>query len=295
MIRRNFLNLNLSEHEALAAAFNHVNVSGLIDAHAVTHENYFSNGIHWRPQFLPWHRYFLRKLELALQEFDSSVMLPYWDWTRSDSDDIDAGAWEFVFGGRDNVGGKFDIGWNYLRNGGDSGWDLPSLTHIVSELNTGTFADYRKVEGANSGRMGSHVHAHVWVGGTMSVGDSPRDPLFYLHHCNIDRLWAIWQINNSGKPQYDATSVIDSDGRAPLAPYVGLDEKMPEVTTPWQNQPKFSGATPNQMLDHRELGFFEPKSGYGYERDSALEVAWQQTHGTALITDIPPKPVIAGV
>lgn len=293
MIRRNFLDLSNAERETLAAAFNHINAAGLVDTHAVTHENYFSTGIHWRPQFLPWHRYFLRKLELALQEFDGSVMLPYWDWTRSDSRNIDSGAWESIFGGRDNVGGKFDSGWSYFRNGGDSGWDLPDLAHVVTELSSGAFADYRKVEGANGGRIGSHVHAHVWVGGNMAMGDSPRDPLFYLHHCNIDRLWAIWQINNADKPQYDATTVIESDGRAPLAPYVGLDEKMPEVTKPWRNQPGFSGATPKQMLDHRELGFFEPKGGYGYDRDSTLEAAWQQAHGTTLITEIQPAATVA--
>jgi hypothetical protein len=26
------------------------------------------------------------------------------------------------------------------------------------------------------------------------AGDfSPNDPLFWLHHANVDRLWAIWQ------------------------------------------------------------------------------------------------------
>ena len=293
MIRRNFLDLSTAERETLAAAFNHVNAAGLIDTHAVTHVNYFSTGIHWRPQFFPWHRYFLRKLELALQEFDGSVMLPYWDWTRNDSRDIDTGAWESIFGGRDKVGGKFDSGWSYSRNGDDSGWNLPSLALITCELSSGTFANYRKVEGANDRRMGSHVHAHVWVGGNMAAADSPRGPLFYLHHCNIDRLWAIWQINNADKPQYDATTVINSDARVESAPYVGPDEKMPEVTTPPQNQPGFSGATPTQMLDHRELGFFEPKGGYGYDRDPALEAAWQQTHRTTLTTEIPPAPTVA--
>lgn len=287
MIRRDFLDLNAEERESLAAAFNHVNNSGLIDAHAKTHENYFSSGIHWRPQFLPWHRYFLRKLELALQEFDNGVMLPYWDWTRGDARNIDFGAWESTFGGRDNVGGKFDSGWNYTRNSGNIG-QLPELNHIVAELSAGTFSEYRKVEGFNDGRTGSHVHAHVWVGGTMAVGDSPKDPLFYLHHCNIDRLWAIWQINNAEKPQYDETTVINSDNRAPAAPYVRLDEKMPEVTTPWQNQAGFSGATPNEMLDLRELGFFEPKGGYGYARDVELEMAWTRVRGTTLVTGISP-------
>src|SRR5690349_2460953 len=31
--------------------------------------------------FFPWHRYFLRLYEMALQESDSGIMLPYWDWS----------------------------------------------------------------------------------------------------------------------------------------------------------------------------------------------------------------------
>ncbi len=39
-----------------------------------------------------------------------------------------------------------------------------------------------------------HNGTHVWVGGQMGrVPTAPNDPVFWLHHANIDRLWAIWQ------------------------------------------------------------------------------------------------------
>src|SRR5262249_48570557 len=38
-----------------------------------------------------------------------------------------------------------------------------------------------------------HNPVHSWVGGTMSRMTSPNDPVFFLHHCNIDRLWWMWQ------------------------------------------------------------------------------------------------------
>ena len=59
-----------------------------------------------------------------------------------------------------------------------------------------------------------HSVPHVWLGGqwdadiysgiyesttttfvgTMSALDcSPNDPVFWLHHCNVDRIWAIWE------------------------------------------------------------------------------------------------------
>jgi hypothetical protein len=36
---------------------------------------------HRSPSFLPWHRRFLIQFGQALQSVDSSVALPYWDWT----------------------------------------------------------------------------------------------------------------------------------------------------------------------------------------------------------------------
>ena len=39
-----------------------------------------------------------------------------------------------------------------------------------------------------------HNRVHVWVGGDMGPGSSPNDPVFYLNHCNIDRLWEAWLI-----------------------------------------------------------------------------------------------------
>ena len=39
---------------------------------------------------------------------------------------------------------------------------------------------------------------------------SPRDPIFWMHHCNIDRLWAVWQQRMTDKQR----STLPS--RAPL-------------------------------------------------------------------------------
>ena len=44
-------------------------------------------------------------------------------------------------------------------------------------------------------RSGPRLHnqVHVWIGGDMSPSSSPNDPVFYLNHCNVDRIWAGWQ------------------------------------------------------------------------------------------------------
>ena len=260
MIRSNFTSLTTDEREALANAFNEIFDSGLIESNADLHDDNFLTGIHWGPAFLPWHRDFLRKLELALQSFDPAVSLAYWDWTRSDSRDLDLSPWKDIFGGRSNTNGKFDH-WTYSRNSGPAGWTLPELNDVIDELEADSFLSFRSLE------TGSHVPGHTWTGGTMASGRSPADPLFYLHHCNLDRLWAIWQLNNPVLEQYEHTGVLSSDS-------------VPEARVPIDSQ-MVGGATPASMLDHAALG-------YVYQRDEDLEQAWLNKHGTSLVTHAEP-------
>ncbi|MEO0637379.1 MAG: tyrosinase family protein [Pseudomonadota bacterium] len=44
-----------------------------------------------------------------------------------------------------------------------------------------------------AGPSGLHNRVHQWVGGSMGPGTSPNDPVFFLHHCNVDRIWAMWE------------------------------------------------------------------------------------------------------
>ena len=64
---------------------------------------------------------------------------------------------------------------------------------------------------ANEGRMAlasgnspplsnTHNLVHEWVGGSMLPGTSPNDPVFFLHHCFVDKLWADWQALHSTVP-----------------------------------------------------------------------------------------------
>lgn len=39
----------------------------------------------------------------------------------------------------------------------------------------------------------THNSGHNFIGGHMGGAFSPNDPIFWLHHANIDRLWARWQ------------------------------------------------------------------------------------------------------
>lgn len=85
--------------------------------------------------------------------------------------------------------------------------DLPSTLAIAEALGLNTYHNFQKALESGDGLVnddeGMHNGMHVWLGGGfgMSTGHmahpdaSPFDPLFYLHHCNIDRLWAMWQMD----------------------------------------------------------------------------------------------------
>ncbi len=262
MIRKDFTKLTGEEINELGAALNNLWDIDFIQQNAILHDTNFNNGIHWGPDFLPWHRDFLRKLELELQKFNPNINLPYWDWTTSDSRSLELEPWLSFFGGRSNSGGMFDH-WDYERSNDSGPFSLPTLSEIITELEADSFLNYRKMEGRNDGILGSHVPGHTWVGSTMATGRSPADPIFYFHHCNIDRLWSIWQLNNPDLVQYEHTGSIDSD-RVEQA-RVPIDSAM------------IGGATPRSMLDHAQLR-------YTYSQDTVMEQAWLNTNGTALIT-----------
>jgi Common central domain of tyrosinase len=259
MIRQNFVTLSASQRDALAAGLNALWTSNKIQNNADMHENNFHNGIHMGPAFLPWHRDFLLKLEKDLQLINSSIAIPYWDWTRTDSRNLDAGPWKTFFGGRSNSGGKFDH-WTYTRLPANQVTaTLPSLASVITELAATSFLQFRRLE------YGSHVPGHTWTGHTMASGRSPLDPLFFLHHGNIDRLWSIWQLNNASLPQYDHTAL--------LGPF-----EMEEAQVP-PSSAMVGGTTPTMMLDHAALG-------YTYDADPALQMAWLADQGTPLITTV---------
>jgi tyrosinase len=64
-----------------------------------------------------------------------------------------------------------------------------------------TVGSFRNVcEGWKPEMIGLHNRVHVWVGGDMGPGTSPNDPVFYLNHCNCDRMWAAWQTRHPNSP-----------------------------------------------------------------------------------------------
>jgi tyrosinase len=91
-----------------------------------------------------------------------------------------------------------------LPNLADLRWTLEDKTYDGPPWSAATESFRNKVEGwlqrpptsedpeLENSQM--HNRVHVWVGEDMSPGTSPNDPVFYLNHCNVDRIWESWMV-----------------------------------------------------------------------------------------------------
>jgi len=200
-IRKNANVLTNDERDRFVAAFAHLNNQGagrFQDFRDMHKTQLALNQAHGNAGFLPWHRAYLLDLERELQAIDPSVALPYW---RFDQPAPRLFTKDF-FGAADSIGTvQFSSG-NPLRfwvTDGvpginrrphfDTGTGSPSLSNEAQTLALGSqFAAFRVMEGD------PHGLAHTSFGGSIqSPATAPKDPLFFLLHCNVDRLWARWQ------------------------------------------------------------------------------------------------------
>lgn len=100
----------------------------------------------------------------------------------------------------------------------DLGWALEDKNYDGPQWNLDTESFRNKIEGwlprpptpEDPVQEGSELHnrVHVWVGGDMAPGSSPNDPVFYLNHCSVDRIWESWMVEHGR--EYRPT-VADAD------------------------------------------------------------------------------------
>jgi tyrosinase len=194
-------------------------------------QNFHPGWAHNAPAFFPWHRVMILAFENDLASVDPSVTLPYWDWTDPASSPFTPdflgtngdptqdhkvtdgpfafdGANHWTLKATDNPGDPA-----YLqRDFGDAqnqAIALPTGPQVASVVNPQTPIPYENApyHGSDQSFRSDceyqlHNLVHRWVGGTMLAMTSPNDPVFFLHHCNIDRLWWMWQSVHPGSSPY---------------------------------------------------------------------------------------------
>jgi tyrosinase len=116
-----------------------------------------------------------------MQDVDADALVPYWQWTHDQS----VPAWLATFqpavpvpGRRSPIRVRRSIGG---RGRLAAAWEVDALVQNTA-INCTTLTSVLE---------GFHNEVHGWVGGAMgSLLTSPADPLFWMHHAQVDRLWS---------------------------------------------------------------------------------------------------------
>ena len=200
------------------------------------------DGAHNGPAFLPWHREFLRRYESALSTVDPTVSLPYWNWGLGAESETNHLFHDDRMGPRggiistgffaDGTTPQNPLGWTIhpdlrrygsaaMRRTGRAGPNaLPSIAAVYETLEKNSYSEFRPaLEGGRglnaANHAGMHNGVHGWVNGDMAAMSSPNDPIFFMHHAQIDRIWTIWQRKHPGTGNYNDGRIYVGQGHGP--------------------------------------------------------------------------------
>ncbi|KAK1570066.1 uncharacterized protein LY79DRAFT_642954 [Colletotrichum navitas] len=177
--------------------------------------NKHGHSAHGKAPFLPWHRRFIFIYEKYLQDKCSyKGALPYWDWTLDWENFPESPIFSSVtgFGGNGNQSAPHSVGEGHcVTDGPFADWrplyyGSNSQPHCLSRGITdfaGTSVSLKVVQDILRERdyetfflaleRGPHDMAPNGIRGEFFNFTAPNDPIFYLHHAQLDRLWFIWQ------------------------------------------------------------------------------------------------------
>lgn len=159
-------------------------------------------------RFLGWHRRYLVEFERELQRVDkvlrpsstTTLSVPFWRW----QDPFPAWLVGFLPATNPQNGQRPPARKNGAPPQKASAADVALIINGFAAQRTRLPGenDYTKFTYALEGwgvrpdgtSLPGHNHGHSWVGGIMNnTSTSPTDPIFWLHHAEVDRLWHIWR------------------------------------------------------------------------------------------------------
>ncbi|KAJ9055925.1 hypothetical protein DSO57_1038332 [Entomophthora muscae] len=191
--------------------------------------------IHNAPIFLPWHRHFVHVFQTELRRINPSIVIPYWD-TSIDSQQPERSPIfsPAFFGGTGNPANGYCVpdgpfrnlrvrvdaetpngqAPHCLRRNFDGGTRLSPFSPIEVINQITSINDFSTF--TSQLERGPHAHPHNNIGGDnghLSTMASPNDPLFWVHHANVDYWYSTWQ-QSAGRNVY-----IPGQEGAPLPYY----------------------------------------------------------------------------
>jgi tyrosinase len=147
------------------------------------HVRYCPHGI---PYFLTWHRGFLYYFErqLRIVSGDSQLVLPYWDYyinPNIPSEFTNAAAGNPLWASRVNTNVRGAL-------------TMAPFSSTITNFQRGLPRAFEPTF-----ESAPHNPVHDIIGGWMTTMQSPVDPIFWLHHANVDRLWVAWFAARGGR------------------------------------------------------------------------------------------------
>jgi tyrosinase len=253
-IRKDATALSAAERDRFLLAIGKLNDAGQgpFQAFRDTHVDKSRSEAHGRPAFPPWHRAYLLDLERELQKIDFRVTLPYWRFDRpaptlfamdflgmpppqrAQGDVIHfphGHALEFwKTDGNDPIERRP----RYAISGAPP-QQVQGQDNVISQQATmalgATYPEFRWME------IAPHGSAHTSFDGPInSVPTAAKDPLFFMLHANVDRLWAFWQWLNHRTDPNDAASysLAVPPGQQPPPPRPGnIGHNLTDTMWPW--------------------------------------------------------------
>lgn len=186
--RKNAFHMSLAEQTAYIASVTAMIASGkyldLVNIHKdMKHRMHNMTGtdIVGQLRFLSWHRAFLMEFETELQKLDKNTFVPYWKW-------VEGGVPTWLTAFKPTVNGVV----NKRNNLTSPITDQARINFVLARPDYPTFT--RELE------SDPHNQGHNALGEPMKwVPLSPSDPIFWMHHGEVDRIWTLWQAANPGK------------------------------------------------------------------------------------------------
>lgn len=170
---------------------------------------------HDHPAFFPWHRAFVSLLEKRLQQINPTITIPYWDWSYDWAAPLKSPIFSPEYGLDVRVGPNGDCRYQRFfprrhcltRNYNPSNFTAFYPTETIDAL-IRTARNYDQVRQRIEWVPHGIVHAAVGGDvGDMTTMQSVNDPIFWLHHSNVDRLW--WQWQKSGLRSSRRSSILN--------------------------------------------------------------------------------------
>ena len=157
--------------------------------------------------------------------------------------------------------------WLSRRFGAGNNLSLPTPADVEAALRATPFDvdpyDSRSTSGFRNRAegfipFGMHNLVHVYVSGSMVPMTSPNDPVFFLHHCFVDKLWVDWQRRHQ-----------NDEGYQPYLPTHGARQghNLGDYMPPWNTKPE-------NVLYHHQLGYRYDTENYLLPGEELYQGQW---------------------